>query len=193
MQNYELTFITGEDFKEKTVQKEIETAGGKIIEVKSLGQKDLAYPIKKESRGFYTTVIMTIDPEKVGNLASKLNLKGEILRHIILSSRPGKISKIKEKPTPVKEEKLVQEKETLLAEPLAPMAEVKEIPQEVKPLEKPEKPKVPAKVIKKALPKVTKPPTEAKLKKTEKIQKEEFTQEERLKALDEKLDELLKE
>lgn len=175
MQNYELTFLTRNDLKEKVVQKEIEAAGGKIAEVKSSGQKELAYPIKKENRGFYTTVIMTIDPQKIGNLNAKLNLKAEVLRHLILSTKPAKIPKLKEK---------------AISPPAAAIEAKKEIPEKEAAIAPEKEPKAKAEITKKKTPKG---PAPIKPKKTEKIQKEELAPEERLKALDKKLDELLKE
>src|SRR3990167_6595197 len=99
MNKYEITIITkepldtalepssraevqGKDEKEAPVKKEIETLGGKVLGVNSLGQKQFVYPIKKETAGFYTVINFEIEPTKVLELNQKLGLKTEILRHL---------------------------------------------------------------------------------------------------------------
>ena len=65
MKNYEITFITSEDLKEKAVKDTIEKFGGKILKTDSLGEKQFAYKIEKQNKGFYTTAIFEMEPEKV--------------------------------------------------------------------------------------------------------------------------------
>jgi len=196
MANYEITIITSQDVKDAPVKKEIETLGGKILAVNSLGQRQLAYPIKKETAGYYTVINFEIDPGKVLELNKKLGLSQEILRHIILVAQAAKI----EAPKPV---------ETKIAE--KPVEKVEEKPQKVaekeaeiaKPVEKAAAKKKPAKKAAKKIetPKETplEPPagvtaTEPKVSPAaQEIEAEKMSAEERLKALDKKLDELLKE
>ncbi len=183
MKTYEITFITKEDQKEKPVKAEVEKLGGKILNISSIGEKNFAYPIKKETKGFYTTVSFEIEPEKVFDLNKKLGLSEEILRHLIIigkttqvelpALKPAKV--VKEVPAP-KEEKMI------------------EAPKEVKEIEKPKKiakpVKKPEKVVEKEVAPVEKKKATSEV--TE-IEKETESEEDRLKALDKKLDELLKE
>ncbi|MBM2821038.1 MAG: ribosomal protein, partial [Candidatus Berkelbacteria bacterium] len=98
MEKYEITIITkepfdtahGKDTKDTPVKKEIESLGGKILNVQSLGQKQMAYQIKKETAGFYTVITLEIDPTKVLELNKKFGLKQEILRHLILVAKAAK-------------------------------------------------------------------------------------------------------
>lgn len=162
---YEITFLTKEDLKEKPVLKEIESFDGKVISTATLGQKQLSYRIQKEKEAYFTTVVFEINPEKLVDLNRKINLKDEILRHLIVT--------FKMKETPLK----VAKKEEV------PSLEKPEISEEKKEVEiKKEVVKAPKKVRIPAL----------KPKKVEKPEIE-LGEEERLKALDEKLDELLKE
>lgn len=171
---YEITFLTKEDLKEKPVLKEIEALDGKIISTSTIGQKQLSYKIQKEKEAYFTTVVFEIAPEKITELNRKFNLKDEILRHLIVifkkKETSTKVTKKEELPT---EEKLSGR--SLRAEP-KPEEEKKITEVEVKKEVETEKAK---KEIKKP-------------KKTEKPEIE-LGEEERLKALNEKLDELLKE
>jgi small subunit ribosomal protein S6 len=201
MHKYEITIITKEDLKEDVVKKEIESLGGKIIKSDALGQKQLAFPIKKETAGYYTAVIFEMEPEKLLDLNRKLSLKNEIIRHLIIISRVDRIAaqeqarpekketeevaeaaveapeeKVAEEP--VVEEKPAKPAKKPVAIEKAPEAEIVEVPTE--------KPKEVKKPARKASGKSAKD-AEADAKEPE------VSTEERLKALDQKLDELLKE
>lgn len=173
MKQYEITILTKEEVKNPPtggpVAKEIEALGGKIISSSTLGQKQLTYPIKKEKEAYFTTVIFEIDGEKMIELNRKLSLKEEILRHLIILKKTAK----------VKPEKAVKEPIKTPAEEKTPK-EAKKIP------ELPEIAKMPE------IPKPIKPPTVKPVTKKEKAPVE-LDEEERLTALDKKLDELLKE
>ena len=200
MNKYEITIITREEGKEKPVKKEIESLGGKVLETNSLGQRQLVFPIKKETAGYYTVVIFELEPTKILELNKTLGLKPEILRHLILVAKAAKIEAPKEK-VAVPEEKKAEEKEvipTLLPEGAGkeePKA-IEEVKEEKKAEEKPiEVPEVKKKPSKKPVKKAEeKPEAEPKVSPAAKeIEAEEVSAEERLKALDKKLDELLKE
>mgnify|MGYP005847518073 CR=1 FL=1 len=200
MNKYEITIITREDEKEKPVKKEIESLGGRVLEANSIGQRQLVFPIKKEVAGYYTVVIFELEPTKILELNKKLGLSPEILRHLILVAKAAKIEAPKEKAAVSKEEK-VEEKEVIPT--LPPEGAGKEKPEviekveeakkaEEKPIEKPEaKEKTTKKPIKKTKEKPEAGPKVSPA--TKEIETEEISADERLKALDKKLDELLKE
>jgi len=154
MRTYELTYIVPGEFEEKEIPKVTEKvkkllSDGKIIKEKFWGKRKLAYPIKKNDWGFYITVVLETEPENIKKIESKLKLEEDVIRHLIISTKPA------QKP-------------------------------EVKEIEKPkrlEKPEVKAKA---------KPKKEEKPKKT-KITEEIETEEKKMKALEEKLEEILKE
>lgn len=170
MKQYEITFITKEDLKEKPVKADIEALGGKILNISSIGQKQFTYTIKKEKAGIYTTVVFEIAPEKLMELNHKLSLKEDILRHLIILYKAAKVE-VPRLPKP----------EKTLPEPLKELEAPKEEIIKEKPLVKKAEPK-------KKVVKAPKPSKEA-----EKIEEETISEEERLKELDKKLDELLKE
>ncbi len=208
MKEYEITFITkepfdtapsiklgasqGKDLKDSPVKKEIESLGGKILSTSSIGQKQFTYKIKKETAGTYSSAIFEIEPEKVNELNNKLVLKPEILRHLIIITRAVKIP-LESAPKPI-------------VEKIAAPEEKLELP-EVE--EKPALP-TPVETIKEELKEKVKKPTEKKLVEAKKpvkeklfekekpaskpaIKEEDISPDDRLKALDKKLDELLKE
>ncbi len=167
MKQYEITIISKEEktAKDKLASKEIEDLGGKVLKTDPLGQKQFAYPIKKEKAGFYSVSLFEINPEKLFDLNKTLSLNDDILRYLIIAYK-----EMKETPKPKKKEKLLPTK------PLMKKEEVKEKITETP--EKEEEIKVPKpKITKKELP----------------VKVEETDDKERLKALDKKLDELLKE
>jgi len=162
MKQYEITYLTREEPKAGApVAKVIESLDGKITSSSHLGQKQLAYPIKKEKSAFYTTVLFEIPGEKVLELNRKLNLEEEILRHLIISAKVGVISPLA---PPLKPEKAIEK--PLVEKPAVPLPEIKE-----------EKPK----------------PLKPKPVRKKPVLEEGVSEEDRLKALDKKLDELLKE
>lgn len=190
---YEITFIT-KDEKDTGIKTEIEKAGGKIVNKEFLGRRKFVYPIKKEVAGYYTTIYFDMEPKTLPNLEKKLLLNQELLRYLLIKSekKPQKLKAKTTKPQVVK----------------AP-AEKEKIVKEVKPIEmEKEKAKKTAKIKMKKVPtlrqdvggaesrpksvgKEIKPQPET-IKKP-KITEKEITEEERLKKLEEKLDELLKE
>jgi len=204
MNKYEITIITlkpfdvaqGKATKENPpaggapVKKEIENLGGKILSVSSIGQRQFVFPIKKETAGYYTVINFEIEPTKVLDLNNKLILEPEVLRHIILTAKAVKIEAPRVKKMPEKEkvpEKIeAPEAPKIAEEPVEKPAKVESPPagKEIETVEAKEKPV--KKTVKK--PEVV-PVTEA----AKEIEAEELSADERLKALDKKLDELLKE
>ena len=205
MNKYEITIITAEDLKDTPVKKEIEALAGKILTVNPIGQRQLSYKIKGQQAGFFTSILFEIESTKVFELVNKLNLKTDILRSLIITAPPAKMVAPKEKKDTAKTE-LEIAPEILPA----PVAKVKpetiaEAIQDVKAIDetlvKKETEKEPE--VKVAKPKKEKPKEEPKesldeardkeSKISSEIAAEELSSEDRLKALDKKLDELLKE
>lgn len=183
---YEITFITKEE-KNSEVKTILESMGGKILGERFLGRKKFAYPINKEIAGFYQCLDFAIDPEKFLELNSKLVLEKSILRYLIIKKELKKardkkleIKVAKETlPTLPKLEKLVKE-ETILESPIKRPAKAKAT---IKVQEKSLKP----------ITTVTPPKLKERPKKLIESKEETILEEERLKKLDEKLEELLKE
>lgn len=88
---YELLYIVPAPLTEKDfpiistkVKDLIEKQEGKILEEKNLGQKRLAYEIKRVYQGFYLLLNFEIDSLKIKILNEKLKQFPEILRHLII-------------------------------------------------------------------------------------------------------------
>ena len=91
MKKYEVMFIvnaTMESDKVKStaesMKKVIEDAGSKVVEFKELGEKKLAYPIKKQINGYYYVMTIEATKEAQAELNRKAGLDENILRHLII-------------------------------------------------------------------------------------------------------------
>ena len=91
MNKYEMMIIvkaTLEEEATKAVAESLESIitsmKGEISESKDLGQKKLAYPIKKEITGHYYLVNFTADNETRDELDRKARLDEKVLRHMII-------------------------------------------------------------------------------------------------------------
>ena len=91
MNKYEIMFIVRADISEDEVKetvKSFETVltdkGAKIVNSKDLGQKKLAYEIKKQVRGFYQLLNVECDAAAVKEFDRKALIDEKILRHLII-------------------------------------------------------------------------------------------------------------
>ncbi len=91
MKKYEVMFIvksTQESDNIKTTSefmKSIITDNkGKIVEFNELGEKKLAYPIKKEISGYYYVMVVEADNNAISELNRKASINENILRHLII-------------------------------------------------------------------------------------------------------------
>lgn len=91
MTNYEIMFIVKTTMEGDKVKKTIDnmkkiiTDGkGKIVETKEMGEKKLAYPIKKELSGYYYVLKVETTPEVVNEFDRKASIDETILRHLII-------------------------------------------------------------------------------------------------------------
>lgn len=91
MNNYEIMFIIKATIDAEQIKKTstmlkniIEDYKSKIIEFKELGEKKLAYPIKKELNGYYFLLQITATKEAVSEFDRKALLDENVLRHLII-------------------------------------------------------------------------------------------------------------
>jgi small subunit ribosomal protein S6 len=76
-----------EDHKE-TVEEIAEVVRGLGAEVDKIdlwGKKRLAYPIKKQQRGFYALITFKITPDAIKEIDRILSLKASVLRHLVVA------------------------------------------------------------------------------------------------------------
>jgi small subunit ribosomal protein S6 len=90
MKKYELALIlnleAGEEEKKakKFISEILSSVKGKLIETKILGVRELAYPIKKLSRGCYGFFMIEVAKEEVAELDKLLKAKKEVIRYLLL-------------------------------------------------------------------------------------------------------------
>lgn len=92
MRKYELMFIVKPDLEETEIKKVadnmknvITSNGGKILEAKEMGQKDLAYEIKKYKTGYYFLFLIeteNLETTKEFERISRIN--ENIIRNIVI-------------------------------------------------------------------------------------------------------------
>lgn len=91
MNKYEIMFIVKATMENADVKKTAETfkklisdLKGKVVEYKELGEKKLAYPIKKELNGYYFVMQVEADKDCVQEFDRKIRLDENVLRHLII-------------------------------------------------------------------------------------------------------------
>lgn len=91
MTKYEIMFIVKATQESADVKKTAENAkkiltteGAKVTEFKELGEKKLAYPIKKEINGYYYVMQVEAEKEAITEFDRKIKLDENVLRHLII-------------------------------------------------------------------------------------------------------------
>lgn len=91
MNKYEIMFIVKTTIEEEAVKNTISTfksiitdLKGEILEEKDMGQKKLAYPIKKELNGFYYVMVVNANGEIVSEFDRKAKIDENIIRHLVI-------------------------------------------------------------------------------------------------------------
>ena len=91
MTNYEIMFIVKTTMESENIKKTIESmkkiitdCKGKIVETKEMGERKLAYPIKKELTGYYYVLKVEADSETIHEFDRRALIDETILRHLII-------------------------------------------------------------------------------------------------------------
>lgn len=91
MRKYELMFIVKTDIEEGAVKEVVDSLkkvltdrNAKIVEEKALGQKDLAYEIKKHKTGYYFLLTVEAGSDAVKEFERVVLINENILRHIVV-------------------------------------------------------------------------------------------------------------
>jgi small subunit ribosomal protein S6 len=66
------------------IEDEIKKNKGEIIESKSMGKRQLAYVIKRNSEGFYVLINFKLQGPSLQKIQEKLKLNQKVLRNLIL-------------------------------------------------------------------------------------------------------------
>ena len=91
MKKYEIMFIVKSTQESADVKKTAENAKkiltaekANVTEFKELGEKKLAYPIKKEINGYYYVMQVEANNDAITEFDRKVKLDESILRHLII-------------------------------------------------------------------------------------------------------------
>lgn len=91
MKNYEIMFIVRPTLSEDEIKKVVEnfsgiltSNGAKVTEIKEMGQRELAYEIKKFKSGYYFVFEVEANDDKATKEFDRLALiSNDIIRHLI--------------------------------------------------------------------------------------------------------------
>ena len=88
---YEILFIVRPDLEEKSINdtfKKFEALlvdnGAKVLSSKELGQKELAYEIKKHKSGYYFLINVESDSNAISEFNRVATLSEDVIRHIAI-------------------------------------------------------------------------------------------------------------
>ena len=91
MNKYEIMFIVKPDLEETSIKNEAENLKkvltnleAKIVEEKAMGQRELAYEIKKYKHGYYFLFVVEGSHEAVKEFDRLAGIHENILRHLII-------------------------------------------------------------------------------------------------------------
>ena len=91
MNKYEVMFIVNPTLEQDAIKKTadlvsdtITKAKGKVLELNDMGQKELAYEIKKHKNGYYYLLTFEADKEAIDKLNHVANVNENILRHMVI-------------------------------------------------------------------------------------------------------------
>jgi small subunit ribosomal protein S6 len=90
--NYELMLVVNPEWTEEklsattsNLSQFIESMSGSVAEVKMLGKRKLAYPIKHFNEGHYMLIYFKLKSESSPELENRLNISEEIIRYLLKS------------------------------------------------------------------------------------------------------------
>lgn len=92
MRKYEMMFIVRPDLEEAEIKKVADSMksvitdnDARIVEVKEMGQKELAYEIKKFKTGYYFLLVVEAEGSKAINEFNRIALINEnVIRHLVV-------------------------------------------------------------------------------------------------------------
>ena len=97
---YEITVVTRGESSETDrrqvldeIKKLIEAEKGKVVGTEDWGKRDLAYEIKKNPHGYYSSITFEGSPNTPQILSSKLRLIDDLLRYLIVTREGAKVEK----------------------------------------------------------------------------------------------------
>lgn len=90
MRNYECMLILDQGLSEDLIRKEIEAIrenlSGCPVTFREIGLRELSYPIRKKTRGYYLLCHFQSEPALKEDLDRRLRLNQSVLRHMVLGA-----------------------------------------------------------------------------------------------------------
>ena len=93
MKNYELMFIVKPTLDDESanaicenMKKALEKEGAKILEVKPMGHKELAYEVATFQNGNYFLITVESTAKAVDEFSRLANISEDIIRHIVVKA-----------------------------------------------------------------------------------------------------------
>jgi small subunit ribosomal protein S6 len=186
---YEITFLAKEE-TDPGVRAILEEAGAAIQSENPLGRKRLAYPINKETQAVYTSYVFDVPSDALNDINRRLRLNNQVMRYLLVTKDIVKVDK--EVSKAVREAIAAAEKlEDTPAPTIVTEAKVEETPAAEVVAEAIEAAVAEEPVAEAVKSAETKPARKPRAKKAPETGAE-ATEEERLKALEEKLGDILK-
>lgn len=92
MRKYEIMYILRADLEEaarkevmEKLAKIITDNGGKVEETsEAMGLRELAYPIKEQSKGYYVVLKVSMDNKAINEFNRLVRINPSVLRHLIV-------------------------------------------------------------------------------------------------------------
>lgn len=104
MKTYELTYVVSSQLGDeqtagliKEVADFVQSKNGIIVSSQKSQAQVLAYPVNKQSSGYFITEVFQTNENDIQHLREMLNLRREVLRHLLLIKKAPK--KMKERRT----------------------------------------------------------------------------------------------
>lgn len=91
MNSYYLTLVIDPKLEEKerksfleTLVKKVTGEAGKIVKEDLWGVRDLAYPIKKQTKGYFAHFELETNPEIANSIDKTLRVEEDVLRYLLI-------------------------------------------------------------------------------------------------------------
>lgn len=87
MNSYALTLVLKNDLEEKARKELLDSVTKKLEKVEKeelWGLRDLSYPIKHQSKGYYAHYLFSSEPDKIKSLDKTLKMEEDIIRYLLV-------------------------------------------------------------------------------------------------------------
>lgn len=84
MSAYEFVFLLNAKEELKTLKEFITSLSGKVVEEKTLGKKNLTYPIKKQTSAEFYEWRIQLNKDKLNEFKKKIGFNEKLLRYLLL-------------------------------------------------------------------------------------------------------------